>query len=247
MLNRPLVILVLAFLPASALASDHRFTWLNPRPQGNSIEGFSFEDPQNGYAVGLGGAVLATRDGGQSWEARSLFDRFAKDLHDVAALGAGELIAVGARPGVFRSLDGGRSFVGLLNPSTATLRDVDVIAPDVLSAIDDEGQVLRSTDRGLTWVLRPIPSPATLLEQFWRDPDHGYVVGINAAFQTSNGGASWSKVPGVDQDFDTFGDVFFTDATHGAIAGSFGFWRTQNGGATWSFVANHGGPVYQGR
>ena len=56
--------LLLAAAPARATTT---YTWAHPRPQGNGIYGLAFADAAHGWAVGGGGTVLATQDGGESW------------------------------------------------------------------------------------------------------------------------------------------------------------------------------------
>src|SRR5262245_52133466 len=105
--------------PPLAHAAEYTFTWALPTPQANAIGGADFEDAATGYAVGPRGTVLVTDDGGATWTSRELFPDFAADLEDVLVIGPGELVAVGAGPGIFHSTDAGASWVPVANPSFA--------------------------------------------------------------------------------------------------------------------------------
>ncbi len=52
-------------------AGNNGWCWQRPLPQGNFILDYAFVDDSRGWAVGQGGTVLATVDGGVSWNAQS--------------------------------------------------------------------------------------------------------------------------------------------------------------------------------
>ena len=114
-------ILVVGLLLATPVgAAEYVFEWENPVPQGNGLFAIAFEDDLIGYAVGSKGTSMKTTDGGQTWVDKTHFPDFTKNLRDVMVMGPGDLIAVGENPGIFRSPDGGQSWVVVPNPSTAT-------------------------------------------------------------------------------------------------------------------------------
>ncbi|MFP4471125.1 MAG: YCF48-related protein, partial [Bacteroidales bacterium] len=45
-----------------------QFSWVNPLPQGNTLNAIHFIDNQNGWAVGDHGTLLKTADGGSGWQ-----------------------------------------------------------------------------------------------------------------------------------------------------------------------------------
>ncbi len=240
-----MAVLACAALSTSAAATEYQFSWALPTPQGNALRGADFQDAATGWAVGDRGAVLVTTDGGASWVSRNLFPGFTIDLQDVLSLGSGELLAVGASPGVFRSADSGASWSPVTNPSTGTLNDLERVSSTILCAAGDDGQVLRSTDAGVTWTMLASPGAQDLHEQLWLDPSNGYVLGSFLARRTTNGGQTWLPLSGVP-DNQIFNEVFFTDAQHGVILSDFAIWRTTNAGATWADEFPASNVVYMG-
>ena len=189
---------------AGAVAYD--FSWTNPRPQGNGLNALAFESATVGYAVGSKGATLTTSDAGQSWIDRTGFPNFTTDLNDLLVLSPGVLLAAGKAPGLFRSNDGGASWVAVSNPANGELEDLFRADASTIFAVGGT-RVLRSTDNGVSWALRTSPpGGGQISDQFWTSTTRGYVLGAFVLKQTSDAGQSWQDVPGVPADFDLAGD-----------------------------------------
>ncbi|MFZ4564454.1 MAG: WD40/YVTN/BNR-like repeat-containing protein, partial [Bacteroidales bacterium] len=62
------VLVFFAFLSGMGFS---QWTWLNPLPQGNTLQSVFFSNAGTGYAVGECGTILKTIDGGTSWSART--------------------------------------------------------------------------------------------------------------------------------------------------------------------------------
>jgi len=76
----------------------------------------SFVNRRRGWAVGAGGRVFATRDGGRTWAAQ--VSNVASDLFDVKFLDEFEGWAVGAQGTLIHTMDGGAHWV--IQPSGTT-------------------------------------------------------------------------------------------------------------------------------
>ncbi len=240
---------LLAFLLLSfpSDGAPHRFFWGNPRPQGAAIRALAFADASHGYGVGRFGATVETEDGGRSWASRGDFATFAKDLNDLVVLEGGDLLAVGASPGIFRSSDGGATWDEVAHPSSEELWSLERVDATSLVAIGEQGSVLRSIDSGVTWTPQSFPAVETLTEQAWLDSTHGFVVGEGIPHQTSNGGATWTPLPGVGLPPSTsYNDIVFGTALDGWILDDFGEWVTHDGGALWTWSPRFVEPLYQG-
>jgi photosystem II stability/assembly factor-like uncharacterized protein len=223
------------------------YYWGNPKPQGNSIRAIAMIDAQAGVAVGVKGTVLRTTDAGTSWTDLSNWAAFTAGLYGVRALPDGSLLAVGESPGVFRSTNQGSTWSPVANPSSGTLFHLAHVSGQVYSAIGDGGRIIRSTDNGATWVAQPSVGTSKLVDQFWFDPQNGYILGPDLVRRTTNGGQTWLSLPDVQENFFLPGDIQFLDPQNGWLLVDFMTWRTTNGGASW--FQKHGGfgqgPGYQ--
>jgi photosystem II stability/assembly factor-like uncharacterized protein len=230
-----------------AFATDYVFAWANPTPQGNALWGAAFEDASAGYAVGERGVILRTTDGGATWSDRTRWADFPTDLYDAAVLGAGDVLAVGDAPGIYRSTDAGDSFTPVTNPSTSRLHNIHRLDAATLTVVGDAGAVIRSTDNGATWSALPAPGAFALRDQYWSSAADGYVCGDARARRTTNAGATWTTLPGVTENgIQVFTDVRFLDPMNGWLFEHFDTFRTTDGGASW-FKKNapFPRPIYQ--
>ncbi len=119
-----------------------------------------FQDERTGLIAGLGGVILRSQDGGETWEYRKI-DR-TQALFAARSL-SGRAVAVGEKGLIRVSTDAGdhwREPTGEEFPELFTfLRDVD-FDPDgrVGLAVGQTGRILRTTDAGHRWlqVLPPL-------------------------------------------------------------------------------------------
>lgn len=238
---------LLGSLALAAPAGAFERQWSVPQPQGNTLRSVAFIDALHGCTIGARGAILTTDDGGLSWTDRTSFETHSQNMNDVLALPGGALLAVGSSPGIFRSVDGGVSWSAVANPSTVELVSLAWMDGTTLSAVGASGQALRSLDGGSTWTLRPVVGSFEAVDQFWKNPSDGFVLGDSQCRRTTDGGATWNNVAGINGTFFFSGDIAFTDASNGWIAVDFTTWRTTNGGASW--FQKHGtfgqAPIYQ--
>ncbi len=114
-----------------------------------------FADAETGLAVGLGGALLRTGDGGRSWIPVATGRRHA--LFAVAA-GTRRAVAVGEQGTVLHSSDAGASWSApdehRLAPLSGFLRDLDFAPgadPRTGFSVGRGGAVLRTRDGGESW------------------------------------------------------------------------------------------------
>ena len=99
-----LFLLISTFQPHGTMA---QWTWQNPTPQGNDLNGITFMDTNNGWAVGDHGVILHTVDGGISWEASA--SATTQDLTSIVFSDATNGVAVGPFA-LSRTTDGGNTW-----------------------------------------------------------------------------------------------------------------------------------------
>jgi len=142
-------------------------------------------------------------------------------------------VVVGAFGAVFRTADGGRTWIEAKAPTREYLFSVDFDGARGI-AVGKGGAVVTSADGGETWTRRDAATDRNLFSVAFSAPGHAWAVGDwGTVLETTDGGATWKNRSLQD-------DVVLTsqswpDATHGYLAGEFGtVQKTEDGGATWT-------------
>lgn len=136
-------------------STDSGKTWVQAEvPVSSLLTAVHFADAQRGWAVGHGGVVLATTDGGVSWSLQQvLADRPV--LLSVHFASADRGYAVGAYGSAWRTVDGGRNWtpmaVGSGPDADMHLNHIFSTRGGALFAAAETGLAFRSTDGGATW------------------------------------------------------------------------------------------------
>jgi len=204
---------------ASIAAGDGLWRWQNPAICA-PLSSVDFADATHGWAVGRGGTVLATTDGGRSWTAQK--SPTTVDLNGVCFVDAQHGWAVGQ----------------VVDTSTITRTSK---LPGIIIATVDGGRHWTVQDPGISdrceYMSVRIHSVA------FADPLHGCAVGLDATMTqsplvlvTSDGGSHWTETspPGIDG---AFTSVTMADADHGWAVGRWfspAVYATNDGGRSWS-------------
>jgi photosystem II stability/assembly factor-like uncharacterized protein len=201
-----------------------------PRTTFNAVSAAS---QSTAWAVGEGGSIAASTDGGASWQGLSsgtLNPLFAVD--NVAGL---TVAACGGSGVIRRSTDGGQTWSTVSAGTTASLNGIDLLDGGRGYIVGDGGVMLKSTNFGASWSVMSSPTTQDLACVHFADPDHGTAVGANGTvLSTTNGGNSWT----LQQSWTL--DALFSvlrDGQTGMICGDAGtVLVTTNGGADWDTV-----------
>lgn len=142
-------------------------------------------------AVGDGGRVVRSSDGGLSWGPEE--SQTTADLHDVIAHTTNYLIAVGSAGTTLRRVGTATTWDSTISPGSATLRAA-ASNGTILVAVGDGGTVLRSTDQGLTWQ-RQILAGTPALRGVEATANTFVAVGLGGRiFRSTSSGLSWSEL-----------------------------------------------------
>ena len=122
-----------------------------------------FKDAERGLATSAYGELLATRDGGDSWEPRAIRDGDDFHLNQLAAAADGTLYIAGEAGHLYRSDDGGETWVPLPSPYEGSFFGLLPLADGPVLAFGLRGRLFSSADRGKTWTRIETATEATLL------------------------------------------------------------------------------------
>jgi len=132
-----------------AIDALDRWYWLNPKPQGNSLNGVGFVDGKF-IAVGVGGTILHSTNGADWTVVQS---RITTDLNGVGGA-ASKLVAVGANGSILTSMDG-NIWTQQKSPSNATLSAV-AYGNGRFIAVGDK--VLLTSVDSVNWTQQSVPA-----------------------------------------------------------------------------------------
>lgn len=172
-------------------------------PVSTPLTGVSFADAQHGWAVGHWGAILASSDGGDSWQIQRLSSEEDRPLFAVHFFNAQRGVAVGLWSLLLTTDDGGKTWreQALDAPPGYGRADLNLMglfadAKGGLYATAERGQVLHSGDFGRSWRYLDTGYEGTL----WSGAalaDGSLLVGgqRGTLLHGSADGRSWQRVP----------------------------------------------------
>jgi photosystem II stability/assembly factor-like uncharacterized protein len=122
-----------------------------------------FKDAEQGLATSAYGELLATRDGGDSWQSRAVRDGDDFHLNQLAAASDGALYLAAEAGHLYRSDDVGETWVSLPSPYEGSFFGFLPLAEGPVLAFGLRGRLFSSADRGKTWTRIETATEATLL------------------------------------------------------------------------------------
>lgn len=179
-------------------SDDDGVSWSQSEvPVQSMLTSVAFADPDHGWAGGHGGVLLATVDGGLTWE--SVANPTVEDdsFLDLLVLSRQHIIAVGAYGLYCESNDGGTTWKTryVLEEDMHINRLFLTRNGEILLA-GESGTLARSDDAGKTWY--PIPSPyeGSLYGLFELSGGRWLIHGLRGNVYVSNDrGTNWVRVP----------------------------------------------------
>jgi photosystem II stability/assembly factor-like uncharacterized protein len=242
-----------------------------------NLRAIHFVDSTTGWAGGAAGTVYHTTDGGRNWQ--PLSSGATVDISCIYFIDRNRGWMLGRPDGkmsdeagndniLFITANGGRSWTRKPLPNVTDLHFIDAKTG---WATGRNSTLLKTTDGGMEWskvdgIEKLIKSPIDSSDHnfgfsdiHFTDPKHGWLIGnfyerargdIGGVFKTSDGGATWKRVPLTIQTKNNSGrftpgslhSAQFTDANTGSITGEmydgenrfFFALHTRDGGQTWS-------------
>lgn len=193
------------------------------------------EDRRRGWAVGSGGTILATDDGGRSWVAQNSGSK--AELYAVQFLANGQHgWAVGVEGTMLTTNNGGHNWVAQTSCCKKDSMSVQFLADRRHGwAVGREGAIFSTDDGGRSWDAQTSGRTTDFnAVQFLADGRHGWVVGwIGDVLATVDGGRSWTA-QARDNKEELYAVRFLADGRRGWVVGHGGtILATIDGGRSW--------------
>jgi len=206
---------------------------------GPDLQAVFFADTLRGWAVGFGGTVLSTVDGGRTWRPQRLAT--TAWLQGVSFLPDGQRgWVVGLDGTVLATADGGKTWNSQPSGTSAGLRGIAFLDDGQRGwAVGDMGTVLATADGGKTWVPQPSGTSAGLRGMaFLADGQRGWAVGSGGTvLATADAGRTWGpQTSGTSAGLQAV--TFLPDGQRGWAVGHEGaVLATVDGGQRWEETA----------
>jgi photosystem II stability/assembly factor-like uncharacterized protein len=191
---------------------------------------------QYGWAVGDGGTILNSTDGGMTWNKQPSGTQ--ENLGSVFFAADGQRgWTAGEDSTILNTTDSGKTWNKQPSGTQAQIKlsSLFFTADGQLGWAVGEGGTIRSTDAGKTWHEQISDTQAHLSFVFFiADGQRGWALGDGAILSTTDGGRSWSQR--TNNKLPSFYSMFFTaDGQRGWAVGDGGLiLNTTDGGKTWS-------------
>lgn len=201
----------------------------------NSATSMDWATAERGFVTLSDGKMLATTNGGESWNRYILRD----GIYTSRVIFANELQGT-----IFTSYDtllytddGGISWFKKATPAGAySIVGAHFPTSSVGYGVGYAGTVLKTINGGLTWSLIPMSAGVDLYDVFFTSVDTGFVTSVGVGtFRTTNGGISWTLIPGLEGV--ALGIDFPTKEIGYSIGATNYSFKTTDGGFNWFPIA----------
>ncbi|MBL7128929.1 MAG: T9SS type A sorting domain-containing protein [Ignavibacteria bacterium] len=203
------------------------------------LRGVSFINSQTGWAVGHGGVIVKTTNGGTNWFPQS--SGTSQGLISVKFINEYTGWAVGGHEYnytniILKTTNGGQSwFTQYYSTSIGIAHELFFINSNTgwIACSGNNGKVLKTMNGGQNWTVLNTGVNTNITSCFFLDQNVGWVIGdYGAIFKTTNGGNSW-----VTQYCNTTQGLlglYILNSSTGHVTGHNGiYFKTTNGGLNW--------------
>ncbi len=177
------------------LSADQGRSWTQSVvPARAMLTGVSFPDARHGWVVGHDGVILATTDGGQTWQRQDTGTDLETVYLDVHFRDAANGFAVGAYGKFMVTANGGKTWTAA-HPSEDEVHYNRLTAGSdgTLYLAGEGGLLLISQDGGQKWTRSEVPYDGSLFGALPLDRDRVIVYGLRGhILRSEDQGASWT-------------------------------------------------------
>ena len=197
---------------------------------GARLEDLTFVDDNNGFAVGPGGEVLVTTDGGDVWSFSNPTQRFISRLYAITFSDSLHGFIAGSDGAILQSFDRGYTWSHYDSKLIeGSIDDIFFVSP--FTGWFVQSDLFRTTDGGLSWTASGLSG---LRRLYCFNKNNCWAYGYNGQLVfSSDTGNTWTQQnTGTTTTLSTIG---FSNPKLGWLGGS-GLLTTTNGGASWNPV-----------
>ncbi|RPI13781.1 MAG: T9SS C-terminal target domain-containing protein [Ignavibacteriae bacterium] len=235
------IILFLTTLLTYSQQPDN-WQWMNPKPQGNSLNALDFVSDNVGYAAGIFGSVLKTTDAGINWT--KLPTNISKNFLSMSFPNENTGYIGGGNQLMMKTTDAGNTWSNLQLPVQEPMDtmfyvlDIKFLTANTGYALGFflmESKIWKTTNGGLNWTVHTTGGANYLKELFFIDENNGFAVGgsfVGEVIKTTNGGLNWALV--YNSDYALISVYFLNLSTGFAGAENGRVYKTTDAGNTWN-------------
>src|SRR5664280_2551640 len=220
----------LLILPSAALAAGGWHAQTSGTPQ--DLAGLAASSGGRLWAVGAGGTILTSLNGGTTWAAQG--SGTTQNLRAVAFADATHGWAVGGGGTIVATSDGGVAWTAQSSGTAVALYGVAGSGASTAWAVGAGGTIVATRNGGTAWTAQSSGATRDLRAVAFADGSHGWAVGAGGTIvTTSTGVGTWAAQ--ASHSMRDLAAVTFADPAHGWAIGAGGtILFTANGGAAWT-------------
>jgi len=178
-------------------SDDHGKSWLVQKVDPDvHFQDIAAWDGDTAIAMGNGGVVVRTEDGGDNWATVVVpVSEVANKLIDVKAYSAGEAWIVGEFGNILKSSNFGRTWVRMSEPDDVIFNEIVRVDDNSLIVVGEFGTILRTNDNGQSWSVLDLPVSNSITSIDFADSERGLAGGLQGLLLgTMDGGESWFQI-----------------------------------------------------
>ena len=190
------------------------------------------------WAVGDGGVIAFTTDGGVTWAAQA--SGTTDNLLGVYFANPDDGWVVGENGTVLLTADGGDNWTAISGITSQRLYGIHFPTTDEGWAVGNGGVIYYSDDGGYSWSSQTSTTTSNLYGVFFSDASTGWAVGERSTILHTTDGSTWTaQTSGLTTNIDLRDVDFNAAGTIGLIAGEKGtILRSTDSGASWGAVTS---------
>jgi photosystem II stability/assembly factor-like uncharacterized protein len=225
------------------LSDDQGKSWRQAQsvPTTTTLTSVSFVDEKQGWAVGHGGVIIATKDGGENWRLLAGKPDGPEILFSVFFTDANHGMAVGPYGYAIETTDGGNTWIkrelAQGEDGERHLNQIFAGPSGTLLIAAEAGTVFRSEDGGRTWAAIKVPYKGSLWGGLALSDGTLLLYGMRGhVLRSADKGASWTDAVAGDQSLS--GAAQFSDGTLVLVGLGGAVLRSRDGGKTFEATIN---------